>query len=153
MTKKKRNESVMRHFFIRCASPDSRMARVITRRPVIIFLVVLFFIAVREPKLLQRDASIEIVRGGWLTSPALGVEDERRVARVGRDSRQLIVTPEKSLRRCRRPHAYADTCMSESMSARVCMCVYIRTRVSGKLAVLYVTMRNLRVVRRLFAGR
>jgi len=58
------------------------MARVITRRPVIIFLVVLFFIAVRELKLPQRDASIEIVRGGWLTLSALGVEDERSVAKV-----------------------------------------------------------------------
>jgi len=56
------------------------MARVITRRPVIIFFVVLFFIAVRELKLPQRE--IEIVRGGWLTLSALGVEDERSVAKV-----------------------------------------------------------------------
>lgn len=78
---------------------------------------------------------------------AVGVEDERRVAREVCDLRQLIATPEKSLLqiaktvnayRIRQMHADTDACV------RACTC---------KLGVLYVTMRNLRVVRRLFAGR
>jgi len=36
---------------------------------------------------------------------------------------------------------------------RACVRACVRVRASGKLGVLYVTMRNLRVVHRLFAGR
>lgn len=97
--KKRKNEIVVRHFSPGAPPPPRfpRGACNYSRRPIIIFLAVLFF-SPCEPKLPpERDAerrSRSCVVCGYGIAPVVGVRrHERRIAREGRDSRQLIATP------------------------------------------------------------
>lgn len=137
---KKRNEIVVRHFFAR-SFPRLPHGMCNYSQAVIIFLVVLFS---RANQSCLEETHRSRSRVVWLRIRRCGCRrrttyraEGLRLATINRDTRENFAGV---------PPAYP---LMHTHIMHVC----IRARANGKLGVLYVTMRNLRVVRRLFAGR